>query len=707
MLDVSSLKSAAAGRWPEILSQVGGIDAALLDGRKHPCPKCGGGDRFRFIDAEDGALFCNQCFNKGNGDGLAAIQWLRGCDFLTAKNFVADYLGANRSMTTQPPRIVATYDYRDENCELLFQVVRKEPKAFSQRKPKEGGAWEYKLGDVRRVLYRLPELLAADPQETVFICEGEKDCDNLARLGLVATTNAGGAGKWQPEFTETLRGRHIVILPDNDQPGEAHAELVAGQLKGLAASVKVVRLPELPEKGDVSDWLAAGGDAAQLAELVSAAAEWAPADPGAMLDDEEASDDASPVDPGPLPQRLLSVPGFVGKVAEYMEATAPYPSPVLSFSAAISTQSLFASRKVRDSADNRPNVYLLALAPPGTGKDHGRKISQRILTAAGLGDCIGADIASAEGLEDALQRRPAYLVQLDEVAGLLNAIKGAYDPRYEAIMNLLLRLYSESSGIHPIRLKARQEPAFIDQPGLVLYGTTTPGEFAAAISQRLLANGLTARTLVVDARHPRIGREPQIQELPEDIVSVARWWAEFRPGSGNLSDIHPTPRIVELTPEALTTFRQFRERLDAEYNEAQQRGDEVAMAQLARGHENARRLALIYAVSENHENPLIGNSAAQWACDLVEHLIRDMLFRAATQVAENDFDGKCNKLLNAVRQWQASKGGPIPQRDLARKLRWTPRDFREVVESLTLRQQLTTSQEATGGRPRQVYSLAI
>jgi hypothetical protein len=97
----------------------------------------------------------------------------------------------------RPPRVVATYDYCDERGELLYQVMRREPKDFRQRR-RVGQDWEWSLGDVRRVLYRLPDVLAAKG-ESVFVVEGEKDADALMKLNLCATTNAGGAGKWRAE----------------------------------------------------------------------------------------------------------------------------------------------------------------------------------------------------------------------------------------------------------------------------------------------------------------------------------------------------------------------------------------------------------------------------------------------------------------------------------------------------------------------------
>jgi putative DNA primase/helicase len=265
-MEVEGIKSAAAGKWPEILAALGGLSPEHLDGKHHPCPKCGGRDRFRMIDVAVGALLCNQCFSTNNGDGFAAVQWLMDCDFSNACRAIAAQLGLDRPMGN----IVAVYDYADEQGALLFQVVRREPKDFRQRRPDGDNNWTWKLGQVRRVLYRLPELLTADPSALVFVCEGEKDCDRLAALGLVATTNSGGAEKWRDEYSESLRGRRVVIVPDNDQPGERHAAQVAASLRGIAASVRILRLPSLPAKGDVSDWLAAGGTAKELLRLAQA-----------------------------------------------------------------------------------------------------------------------------------------------------------------------------------------------------------------------------------------------------------------------------------------------------------------------------------------------------------------------------------------------------------------------------------------------------
>jgi hypothetical protein len=169
-------------------------------------------------------------------------------------------------------RIDAIYDYRDEHGALLYQCVRlRSPKDFRQRQPDGPGRWTWNLKGVRRVLYRLPELLASDRAEIVFVPEGEKDVDRLRSIGLVATCNPMGAGKWHQDFNQYLRGRRVVAIEDNDEEGRKHAAAVSRSLSAVSALVGVLRLPGLPAKGDVSDWLDAGGTSEQLLALAASA----------------------------------------------------------------------------------------------------------------------------------------------------------------------------------------------------------------------------------------------------------------------------------------------------------------------------------------------------------------------------------------------------------------------------------------------------
>lgn len=147
---------------------------------------------------------------------------------------------ATRKCSRVSKKTVATYDYTDETGALLSQVVRFEPKDFRQRRPDGQGGWVWNLDGVRRVLYRLPELLQA---QTVLVVEGEKDVETARTLQFVATCNAGGAGKWQDEYSQFLVGKDVVVIPDADEAGRRHAQQVLTSLTGKAQSLKALELP--------------------------------------------------------------------------------------------------------------------------------------------------------------------------------------------------------------------------------------------------------------------------------------------------------------------------------------------------------------------------------------------------------------------------------------------------------------------------------
>ncbi|MER2606043.1 MAG: AAA family ATPase [Siculibacillus sp.] len=203
------------------------------------------------------------------GDRKSAAEWLK-----------QEFRLADDRPAPTARREVAAYPYTDENGELLFEVVRFEPKDFRQRRPDGRGGFVWNLKSVRLVPYRLPDLIEDLAQDrTVFLVEGEKDVDHLRSLGIPASCNPAGAGKWRDDFSPVFNGADVVILPDNDDAGREHAEKVARSLAAHASRVRVVELPNLPRKGDVSDWLRAGGTVDVLHQLVDQSAMWRPKTP--------------------------------------------------------------------------------------------------------------------------------------------------------------------------------------------------------------------------------------------------------------------------------------------------------------------------------------------------------------------------------------------------------------------------------------------
>ncbi|MBS0206627.1 MAG: AAA family ATPase [Planctomycetes bacterium] len=302
MTDLIDLKRAAVGRWGAILEQFG-FESSHLTGQHGPCPVCGGSDRFRVLDDfnETGAVFCNQCFHKGNGDGLAAIAWRNGWTFPQTLQSVAEYLrmgtitsytnGHSRGQSVFPAKqnppqekppanlyttasdaiasinagsLVATFDYLDPMGNHYATVCRFEPKTF-RPVGKFAGGWGVKAPE-NRFPYHADTV---DPATVVYVTEGEGVADTLQQLGLHATTSMGGAQAGDKTDWSILAGKQVIILPDNDDPGRKYAEALSQQLIAIGCRVKIVTLPNLPPKGDAVQWLDSFGEAAEPSDIVA------------------------------------------------------------------------------------------------------------------------------------------------------------------------------------------------------------------------------------------------------------------------------------------------------------------------------------------------------------------------------------------------------------------------------------------------------
>jgi len=170
--------------------------------------------------------------------------------------------------------IAATYDYKDEKGKLIYQVVRYKPKGFSQRRPDGNGDWIWNMKGVNPVPYHLPEIIQAI--EPVLIVEGEKDVENLRRMGFTATTSPMGVGKWRESYNEYLKGKKVILIPDHDKPGNQHCQNIGQSLWGIAKNVKWLELPGLEEKEDISDWIEKGNIKEKLLQLIKEAPDFIP-----------------------------------------------------------------------------------------------------------------------------------------------------------------------------------------------------------------------------------------------------------------------------------------------------------------------------------------------------------------------------------------------------------------------------------------------
>lgn len=290
---------------------------------------------------------------------------------------------------------------------------------------------------------------------------------------------------------------------------------------------------------------------------------------------------------------------------------------------------------------------------------------------------------------------------------LLQSINNARDHRYESIMSTLLTMYSSANSVYPMRRKAGQEtPGSIDQPCLSVFGTAIPNHYYAALSERMLTNGLFARMLILESARRGSGQEPAIRKIPERILETAAWWAAFSPGSGNLQSFHPVPLVIEHTDEARQVLIEARRQAESEYAECESRDDAVGTTLWGRVSEQSRKLALLYAASVNHQSPRIDGAGARWAVELVMHQTRRMLYMAGCHVSETEFDQRCKRVVEALSAWQAQHGHLwMPYRDLSRRFRWSRREHEEIRDALIDQERIETDTVTTSGRPKLMYRL--
>lgn len=255
----------------------------LADGRNSAvrCPFHSDRTPSLSVNVEKGVWNC--LAGCGRGGILDFERKFSSCNAETAWANIAEICGIEQSrIFNSTPE--AVYAYRDEDGGVLFEKLRYPGKRFSQRTIGVDGKRVYSLDGVRKVLYNLPEVTTANH---VAICEGEKDADNVNALHLesfghsqtrfIATTNFDGAGKWRPEYSPHFVGKHVVILPDNDAIGKEHALHVADSVFPYARDVRIVNLPGLPDKGDVSDFLQTH-TAQDLLAAIHNAPRWKPAE---------------------------------------------------------------------------------------------------------------------------------------------------------------------------------------------------------------------------------------------------------------------------------------------------------------------------------------------------------------------------------------------------------------------------------------------
>jgi hypothetical protein len=397
---------------------------------------------------------------------------------------------------------------------------------------------------------------------------------------------------------------------------------------------------------------------------------------GGVSDETGISKPKSPVE---FPPHLLKVPGFVGQVVQYSLATAHSPQPVLALWGALCLQATLCGRKICDPFGGRTNLYVMAMAGSGKGKNQPRVVNRRILAGAGLLELEGPeDLASDSGLLASVAHQPALLMQLDEIGRLLKscASAGSQSSHLYNIATLLLRLYSSAGEVYKGKAYGdRSKNVEIDQPCLTIYGSTVPESFWGSMSSESIGDGFLARMIpVIGDENPPEQMARQIP-VPESILMHAQGWGGYRPG-GNLASVHPGPKVVEYTAEAEQILAECRRNW-------RQRADSSGPWQpvWARAAEKACRLALVYVASQGTSSLRIDSEAIQWACEVSDYTTSLFESVGDEHIADSEFERKCQRVYQAV----ISRKNGLAHRDLYRQRCWrslTPRERQEVLQAL-------------------------
>ena len=675
-------------------------------------------------------------------DGRVLLTCHRGCD----RQAIVEALGLKGGDLFDEPmrgnsaarlQTVAEYHYHDENDAHLFDVVRLHPKSFLQRAA--SGAWSMK--GVRRVPYRLPQLLkAVQMGRTIFVVEGEKDACALVKHGFAATTNPGGAGKWHPEYDAYFAGALVALLPDNDEVGRAHMEQVARRLVSVAKDVRIIRLPDVPAKGDVTDWFAAGGTADALKGLVRAttalSVETGPPAPDATVPVVPVLDSPAPVkdvrrgrydvlaNALKIPAAgdaedeaaLASIAGiptmraaaFVGPIGAYVRGLRGYTeaSPAVVLGAILAGFGAMVGRGPHHrigSARHGTNLFVVAFGNTSSGRKStamgdGRLLLEevdlafwrgsttRVLGGFGSGEGIVARLAppvGKDGVSSPVAEDPRLLIEESELGALLTIKR-----RDGNTIGHNLRQLWDGNTVHNNTKSARVS---VTEHHVALLGAITGEELRLLLSSQDASSGFANRLLFLYSARADV--LPNAPPVPRSII--VRTAEALRHALG----VAQVERRIELTADAADWWSSYY------YADAARvgTGDSIQAKLNARHLPILRRLALVYCVADARDAVTVEDLEAGRA--IVDYS------EASVGIAFADADAlppDARKLLDAL-----TVAGPA---GLARG-RWAEDVFRskgtrverlhDAARALQSRGLAFPMREPSdGGRPRETWRLA-
>lgn len=414
---------------------------------------------------------------------------------------------------------------------------------------------------------------------------------------------------------------------------------------------------------------------------------------------------------GPPPANFMPPHGLIRDIADYILSASHRPQPILATMAAIAVVAALAGRRYATETDLRTNVYMVGIAQSGYGKEAGRKAIKKILTQIpdGLAILGGEDIKSGAALVSALEEHPTKLYLLDEFGDKLQAMTNSRTAasHQREIVEKMKVFYSSAgnvfTGADYADRKSRKQTVIYD-PCLVLYGTTTPGAFYAALSSAEGTGGALARMMVVEieARRPAAQRDINIEQPPATLINALK---EMRALglSGNLVDSTGAvdtsrPTVVRMTNMVKDAWYALDDALEDKMV------SDVAASVYNRVAENAAKLALIYAVAKDPHAPLIDEEAFTWARDIALWSANLIMEKINLHVADTEAERTAKEIEAAVIAGGAQGKTKSELNRVLTKIR--PYEQQGYLSSLVDNGILFMGKRATGGRPATVYIAA-
>lgn len=403
---------------------------------------------------------------------------------------------------------------------------------------------------------------------------------------------------------------------------------------------------------------------------------------------------------------LIRPVGLVGDICAWINETSLKPQPFLTLGCVLAFCGALFGRKVKDRLGGRTNIYCMGVAQTSAGKAHAPTQIRTLCSEAGCLEVVGGDdLASDSALEKRMEKCPSTLFLFDEIGHFFSEIKHGSNQYLARVVPLLMKLYSLSKVTYLGREYAEDDKQRkIVQPCCCLYGTSTPERLVEGMSFEEIADGWLSRCLVFRSEsNPEKNRFADMGKPPDSsIVERVAKWAKRRVElegkeeslgkyidymSGSPESIRPEQILVETGSGAERLFKE----LDECLQECGERHKSY-YGLLAKGEENARRIALIIAAGDSYDSPEITEGIAEYSCKLVKFLLQDFIYKAADVISPKGFATKRTRLLNII-----SSESEISKTSLCRKTKWLrKRERDDLLIELAEEGSITITRHARG-----------